>query len=192
MPESLSHNSVRSARTSKCAVTHRSVSAIPPFHSPAVPPLILVQVARSTAIDDHTGEKRKEKCDASCSEILTMPSFFDFQQGSEGNSRPGNDTAPLLGRFRAVPGRRNSVGDILFGRGSLGYGSIFGGLGEEGVEGVSFWGHLKDIWITPTQEAVRGAIDRWWDRWCVLVILPALLVCCLLFVSEMAWEIGRS
>lgn len=114
-----------------------------------------------------------------------MPSFFDFQQGTESGSRPGQDTAPLLGRFRAVPasrlGKRNSVGDLL-GRlrgNSFGYGAVFGAIIDDGRTGGE--GGLrrafKDLWLEPKQEAVRNIVDRWWWRWGVLVVLPAALVC---------------
>ncbi|CAK7226788.1 hypothetical protein SCUCBS95973_006316 [Sporothrix curviconia] len=35
--------------------------------------------------------------------------------------------------------------------------------------------HLRNLWLTPKNATVRRAIDRWWSRWTLLVILPALL-----------------
>ncbi|KAJ4422265.1 hypothetical protein N0V82_003126 [Gnomoniopsis sp. IMI 355080] len=53
-----------------------------------------------------------------------MPTFFSFEQGSESRSRfPTNDTSPLLGRFRAVPGRPRGAANASSTpnrRGSLG------------------------------------------------------------------------
>jgi hypothetical protein len=113
---------------------------------------------------------------------LFMPSFFAFQQGSESYARPStNESAPLLGRFRAVPdghrgsGRRNSVGDLL-------YGSIFGAFGEEETHDGEYgwwwarWRAVRDLWIVPTRGAVAGAVERWWCRWLVLIVMPAAIV----------------
>ncbi len=121
-----------------------------------------------------------------------MPSFFDFQQGSE---RPTTDSSPLLGRFRAVPdaqrlGRRSShrnslLGSFTAGRG-FGYGGVFGNgngsdegdlLENEDMGSLSRWGRTqRDLWLEPKQAAVGKLVDKWWSRWAVLVFLPAALV----------------
>jgi hypothetical protein len=120
-----------------------------------------------------------------------MPSFFAFQQGSERRTAFTNETAPLLGRFRAVPDSpRFSEGS---GKSLLGFnvdrlGAAFG-VGtsndegevdngeDEGCEGVPKWGKsMKDLWLEPKQSAVARVVDKWWTRWTVLVVLPAALV----------------
>ena len=35
--------------------------------------------------------------------------------------------------------------------------------------------HLRNLWITPKNATVRRAVDRWWSRWTLLVVLPAVL-----------------
>ncbi|CAK7237531.1 hypothetical protein SBRCBS47491_010008 [Sporothrix bragantina] len=35
--------------------------------------------------------------------------------------------------------------------------------------------HLRNLWLTPKNATVRRAVDRWWSRWTLLVILPAML-----------------
>jgi hypothetical protein len=122
-----------------------------------------------------------------------MPSFFNFQQGSEARGGLGTESSPLLGRFRAVPdaqriGRRNSYRSTLFGsfagRG-FGYSRVFGD-GDESDEGdllehedmgaLRRWGRAqRDLWLEPKQAAVGKLVDKWWTRWAVLVILPAAL-----------------
>ncbi|TVY85328.1 Uncharacterized protein LSUE1_G001739 [Lachnellula suecica] len=122
-----------------------------------------------------------------------MPSFFDFQQGHDPRGAT-SDSSPLLGRFRAVPdaqrrNRRSSLnllGSLTAGRGlGRGYGSVFGsgdagndaddeGADEDGL--IRRWTRtLRDLWLDPKQHAVRRAVDKWWIRWTVLVILPAAL-----------------
>jgi hypothetical protein len=123
-----------------------------------------------------------------------MPSFFDFQQGSESRGQ-ANDSSPLLGRFRAVPdaqriGRRNSyrnslLGSFTAGRG-FGYGAVFGNgddsdegdlLESEDMGALRRWGRTqRDLWLEPKQAAVAKLVDKWWSRWAVLVVLPAALV----------------
>ncbi|KAK0657143.1 hypothetical protein B0T16DRAFT_452631 [Cercophora newfieldiana] len=34
---------------------------------------------------------------------------------------------------------------------------------------------IDDTWVNPKAGAVRRAVDRWWSRWGVLVVLPAVL-----------------
>jgi hypothetical protein len=126
-----------------------------------------------------------------------MPSFFTFQQGSESRGAlfGGNDSSPLLGRFRAVPNanaprrHRNS----LLGTFRGGYGTVIGNssgsslagederreCGDDG-DGLGLMERagraLRDLWLEPKQAAVGRAVDRWWSRWWVLVGLPAVLV----------------
>ncbi|EPE05970.1 fungal protein [Ophiostoma piceae UAMH 11346] len=35
--------------------------------------------------------------------------------------------------------------------------------------------HLRNLWITPKNATVRRAVDRWWSRWTLLVVLPAVV-----------------
>jgi hypothetical protein len=116
-----------------------------------------------------------------------MPSFFTFQTGDSSRAPAPNDSSPLLGRFRAVPvqAHRNS---LLGRRRSLVWGNVFGALGggadsddsedeEDGIRGVRGWGRLmRDLWLEPKQVAVARAVERWWRRWGLLVVLPAALV----------------
>ena len=37
-------------------------------------------------------------------------------------------------------------------------------------------GGLRDVWIRPRQGAVRRVVERWWRRWAVLIVLPAVIV----------------
>lgn len=121
-----------------------------------------------------------------------MPSFFTFQQGSERRGFGSfNENSPLLGRFRAVPdahrlggGRRRS----LLGFDVDGLGGTFGGRDDDdegdvdGCDEEEFgiwkkWGRtMKDLWLEPRQGAVAKAVDKWWCRCLVLVVLPAALV----------------
>ncbi|PQE03334.1 hypothetical protein CJF30_00005563 [Rutstroemia sp. NJR-2017a BBW] len=119
-----------------------------------------------------------------------MPSFFAFQQGSERRTAFTNETAPLLGRFRAVPDLHRFSGGS--GRSLLGFnvdrlGAAFGvgtsnneseedNSEDEGCDGVTKWGKtMKDLWLEPKQGAVARVVDKWWTRWTVLVVLPAAL-----------------
>ena len=128
-----------------------------------------------------------------------MPSFFAFQQGTE-SRLPTSESSPLLGRFRAVPDaqrrarRSNSggfLGSLTGGRG-LGsrYSLVFGVAGAGGddsdegdlVDGEEMgalkrWGRMqRDLWLEPKQAVVARVVDRWWTRWAVLAVLPAVLV----------------
>ncbi len=125
-----------------------------------------------------------------------MPSFFDFQQGTEARGS-ANDSTPLLGRFRAVPDaqrhRRNShrnslIGNFGGGTFSRGYSALFGDgsddsdsdegdlLGED-MGRLKRWGKVqRDLWLEPKQIAVGKTVSKWWSRWAVLVVLPAALV----------------
>ena len=119
-----------------------------------------------------------------------MPSFFAFQQGRD---QPATDSSPLLGRFRAVPdaqraggrGRSNSLLPSL----RRSYGSLFGSAsreregdsdGESSDEEDGVLSQLgrtsRDLWIEPKQIAVGKVVDKWWSRWVVLIIMPAMLV----------------
>ncbi|KAM0197555.1 hypothetical protein ACHAPA_001256 [Fusarium lateritium] len=127
-----------------------------------------------------------------------MPSFFQFTQGTESHARP-NDSAPLLGRFRAVPPRPGAIGrrrsqlglfsNTSDNRGSvhiLGYGA-FSAEGDDDTDSDydleddrSLWQRLwqrwvLDIWVNPRQSAVRRVVDKWWSRYAFLVLMPALL-----------------
>lgn len=128
-----------------------------------------------------------------------MPSFFQFTQGTESHVRP-NDSAPLLGRFRAVPPRpgvvsrrRSQLGlfsNTADNRGSvhiLGYGAF--PTDDDDTDSDydleddrSLWQRLwqrwvLDIWVDPRQSAVKRVVDKWWSRYAFLVLMPALLVC---------------
>lgn len=35
---------------------------------------------------------------------------------------------------------------------------------------------VRDLWLSPKTGTVKRAVDRWWSRWSLLVVLPALLV----------------
>lgn len=135
-----------------------------------------------------------------------MPSFFSFEQGNESRPQyHQTDASPLLGRYRAVPrARRGSLGLLTRAswRGSvhIGYGALLtAGLAEQDASGDDYnddsdddnendesalvrwarraWKRTHDLWITPTQSAVKKVTDVWWSRWFVLVVLPAALVC---------------
>lgn len=138
-----------------------------------------------------------------------MPSFFQFQQGTESRARLNTDSSPLLGRFRAVPdtsaGRRRSrgysgngifgtfsaarIGEVVFGNGSE------DGSEDEGEEGegdsrvtrvLKRWRRkARDLWLEPKQAAVRRTVDIWWSRWAVLAVMPAALV------STFTFWVGR-
>lgn len=116
-----------------------------------------------------------------------MPSFFDFQQGHD--PRGGaTDSSPLLGRFRAVPdAQRRSHRNSLSLLGSFTAGRRFGGIFGDGEDDstedgdgdgvVKGWVRTsRDLWLDPKQAAVGKVVDKWWTRWMVLVVLPAVLV----------------
>ena len=128
-----------------------------------------------------------------------MPSFFDFNEGTETGARLGQDSTPLLGRFRAVPDRNNSlrqkqsVGDLFsnFAGGSLGYGGLWRTRSNTTEPEQDDWTtdaeldlsglgkvmrSIKEVWIKPERRAVGWVLDRWWLRWLVMVGLPALIV----------------
>lgn len=123
-----------------------------------------------------------------------MPSFFTFQQGTETTHAHTSDSTPLLGRYRAVPttdsARRRSRGNSLFENLNIygrGYEAVFGdadGASDHGdlannadMGRLRRWGRIqRDLWLEPKQAAVAKLIERWWSRWAVLVILPAVLV----------------
>ncbi len=130
-----------------------------------------------------------------------MPDFFAFTQGTETNRT--SDASPLLGRFRAVPQRRNShgAGAGAGWRGSVhvGYGALLAreledeadqdssGREDDSSDDVGDAGarrflrrrmrRLRHLWVSPKSGAVKRAVDRWWNRWLLLVVLPAMLVC---------------
>jgi hypothetical protein len=50
---------------------------------------------------------------------------------------------------------------------------------------------MRDLWLEPKQAVVTKAVERWWNRWFVLAVLPAALVSCKLFAwMRGLWEIG--
>lgn len=102
-----------------------------------------------------------------------MPSFFQFTQGTESRVRP-NDSAPLLGRFRAVPPRpgssrrRSSQLGLLSdrfsastgdGRGSVhvGYGALVASQlsNDDGDDAIDDQDDDQDAWVG----------QRIWQRW---------------------------
>jgi hypothetical protein len=120
-----------------------------------------------------------------------MPSFFNFQQGRDPHGAT-TDSSPLLGRFRAVPdtqrhGNRGRSNSLLpsFARG---YGSLFRSARRDGDDSdgessdeedgvLKQWARTsRDLWLEPKQNAVGKVVDKWWSRWAVLIVLPALLV----------------
>lgn len=42
--------------------------------------------------------------------------------------------------------------------------------------GRNFWIWIYDVWVDPTQHAVKRVVGVWYSRWGVLVVLPAALV----------------
>jgi hypothetical protein len=121
-----------------------------------------------------------------------MPSFFTFQQGADSRG-PSHDASPLLGRFRAVPRSHRNSSALSFspaGRGlGIGYGSLFANRDEDGEdtdndddedEDIGLLSKLgvmmRDLWLEPKQAAVARTVRRWWMRWFLLAVLPALLV----------------
>lgn len=121
-----------------------------------------------------------------------MPSIFPFTQGTEPSAN-SNESAPLLGRFRAVPPQRRSRGESINKLFGAGYGALFGALSgvdenEEAIESedsawVKFKTDLNNLWIHPQQGAVRRCCEKWWTRWSVLVVLPAAIVSTIHFVD---------
>lgn len=157
-----------------------------------------------------------------------LPNFFSFEQGSErAQGRYQNESTPLLGRFRAMPGgpgrRRESddhQGLLSAGwRGSVhvGYGALMAAAAEGGGEfdesgseeeddsegdgmldsGFLGAGTIQErtltrrvmvkkfnrarrrlyyTWVHPKASVIRRAVEHWWSRWFVLVVLPAFLV----------------
>lgn len=124
-----------------------------------------------------------------------MPSFFDFQLGSDSNAL---ETESLrYGRFRALQVPKRSVGELFSafglnaddlraptwtGGGARGYG--YGSInintrgdaeeGEEGEEEERWW--LDKMLISPRRRRVVKLVDQWWGRLWLLVVLPAAIV----------------
>ncbi|KAM5355366.1 hypothetical protein ACJ41O_002012 [Fusarium nematophilum] len=114
-----------------------------------------------------------------------MPSFFQFTQGTESRVRP-NDSAPLLGRFRAVPPRpgivprrpsqlgllsaapsptsgRRGFGGLGDGRGSvhiLGYGAI-----ASSAVAAELAQDAASTTSSDELEDERSVWERAWQRW---------------------------
>lgn len=124
-----------------------------------------------------------------------MPSFFDFQLGSDSHAQ---ETESLrYGRFRALQVPKRSVGELFsaFGlnaddlrtptwTGGGGRGYSYGSInintrgdaeeGEEGEEGERWW--LDKMLISPRRRRVMKLVDQWWGRLGLLVVLPAAIV----------------
>ena len=49
-------------------------------------------------------------------------------------------------------------------------------LGKLRRMGRVFWRWISQVWIDPTQEAVRKVVGSWYCRWGILVVFPAMLV----------------
>ena len=48
---------------------------------------------------------------------------------------------------------------------------------EDSMTGMKKWGRLiRDLWLEPKKVAIARAVERWWRRWALLVVLPAVLV----------------
>lgn len=128
-----------------------------------------------------------------------MPRFFQFTQGTESRVR-APDTAPQLGRFRAVPPTDRPRSSSQLGLLSRSRGSIYGAVASVAAaadDDETAWQRLVvDLWVAPRQTAVKRVLDKWWSRYGVLVFLPALLVCCpcrvllLLGVAWLTWFVG--
>lgn len=131
-----------------------------------------------------------------------MPSFFDFQRGSD--SPPPETESLRYGRFRALQVPKRSVGELFsaFGmnpedlqtpdRGAGGQGRSFdygsinintrgnaaeaedGEDGEDGEEHERWW--LDKMLISPRRRRVVKLVDQWWGRMGLLVVLPAAIV----------------
>ncbi|SPO02199.1 uncharacterized protein DNG_04872 [Cephalotrichum gorgonifer] len=134
-----------------------------------------------------------------------MPAFFQFTQGSESrrfnpDSSPllGRFRAvpPQPGLSRTRPGQPGGLFSSHRGSIHVGYGSVLAlGAAEdsdddsgsdeellhmEGVSRLGIWWRravrrVVDLWVEPRQGAVKKAVDVWWSRYAVLVLLPATL-----------------
>lgn len=100
-----------------------------------------------------------------------MPSFFQFTQGTESRVRP-NDSAPLLGRFRAVPPRpgdsaqqqqQHSQLGLLAGTVGNGRGSVHVGYGA--ILAASL---VNNAPSTTSSDELEDELTKWeraWQRW---------------------------
>lgn len=43
---------------------------------------------------------------------------------------------------------------------------------------------IDNTWVNPKASAVKRTVDVWYTRWGALVVLPAVLVCCIFFPSR--------
>lgn len=136
-----------------------------------------------------------------------MPSFFQFTQGTESRVRPNDSTPLLGRFRAVPPrpsqlGLPSSTSAAFENRGSvhiLGYGAVVAssavaaelahlddagsttssdGLEDERTAWERAWQRwVLDIWVDPRQSAVKRVVDKWWSRYGLLVLMPALLVC---------------
>jgi hypothetical protein len=123
-----------------------------------------------------------------------MPSFFQFQQGTERRARGSDAESPLLGRFRALPNishsirrRTGSVGNLFSAwtraGGGSGYGTVRRENDEDSVldsddeEDTRGWiWTIKSVFVDPKPAVVKRLVHSWFGRLGALVILPALVV----------------
>lgn len=128
-----------------------------------------------------------------------MPTIFQFTQGTESRTRPGGESSPLLGRFRAVPPsqvrhgqqqQQQHLGLLSGGSVRVGYGALAladaahddgddDDVDDDGTEGWRrrvwrTW--VVDLWIHPRQMAVKRVAEKWYTRYGLLVVLPSLMV----------------
>lgn len=135
-----------------------------------------------------------------------MPSFFDFQLGSDSRALPPPETESLrYGRFRALPIPKRSVGDIFSafglnvqdsqqtprwvgrGPGGAGGGYSYGSINintrvnaaeveDEEEDEADERWWLDRMLISPRRRMVVKLVDLWWRRLLLLVVLPAAIV----------------
>jgi hypothetical protein len=114
-----------------------------------------------------------------------MPTFFDFQQGTD--SPPPETETFRYGRFRALP---SNLYTVLAPTSSAdpkrwtagGYGSINAAEDEDDdvddedaeAEERRWW--IDRMLISPRRRVVVRIVGRWWSRMGLLVVLPAAIV----------------
>ena len=67
---------------------------------------------------------------------------------------------------------------LVFGVAGAGDDSDEGDLVDgEDMGALKRWGRTqRDLWLEPKQAVVARVVDKWWTRWAVLAVLPAVLV----------------